>query len=167
MKLPSWRLAHFQVASNPHPLPFSDNEPSMEDDENQQNPETGDDEILAALEGMEKVINELNIPGREFSISLHQQHIALATQAGLDDQVEAARTMMVQSVTCGDGEFTSSTAQRCRREKGRKMVELTFDLSSFLPPRRLDPSSRIQSCYGRCHKRYRSRRFASASRTIR
>ncbi|KAL7416070.1 hypothetical protein BDY24DRAFT_439291 [Mrakia frigida] len=74
----------------------------MEDDDPRHTTEAGDDEVLAALEEMEKVINELNIAGREFSISLHQKHVALATQAGLDDQVEAARTMMVQSVTCGD-----------------------------------------------------------------
>jgi len=98
-------LLSWRAPSNRHPFPFSDTQTTMEDHENQQNTETGDDEILAALEGMEKVINELNIPGREFSISLHQQHIALATQAGLDDQVEAARMMMVQSVTCGDGGF--------------------------------------------------------------
>lgn len=92
--------------------------PIMEDDDPRHTTEAGDDEVLAALEEMEKVINELNIAGREFSISLHQKHVALATQAGLDDQVEAARTMMVQSVTCGDGK--SLTRRRRRQEQGRE-----------------------------------------------
>ena len=63
----------------------------------------GDDEILAALEAMEEVMAALSQPGREFDVSLHRRHLELATTAGLDDQVEAARLMMVQSITCGDG----------------------------------------------------------------
>lgn len=69
--------------------------------------DTGDDEILAALEAMEGVISALSQPGSEFNISLHQQHLALAAKAGLEDQVLAARMMMVQSITCGDGAFRS------------------------------------------------------------
>lgn len=66
---------------------------------------THDDEAaLAALEALESVMTALSSPGAEFNRELHQTHLELAASAGLEDQVTTARTMMVQSVACGDGQ---------------------------------------------------------------
>lgn len=72
----------------------------MEDDTNQ------DLLTLEALEALPATIEALSVPGAEFNLELHQQHLKLATQAGLDEQVDQARLLMVRSLACGDGKFS-------------------------------------------------------------
>ncbi|CDZ97156.1 RNA-binding protein SART3 (RRM superfamily) [Phaffia rhodozyma] len=61
-----------------------------------------DNLILNALESLPGIIERLAVPGAEFNIDLHRQHIEAATLAELDDQLDQARLLMVQSVACGD-----------------------------------------------------------------
>jgi hypothetical protein len=145
----------------PHRLPTTPqaSPTTMEQDDPTPPTDTGagDDEILAALEAMESVMTALSSPGREFDQSLHRQHLELATKAGLDDQVEAARTMMVQSITCGEGESLARGSAVWRRRRWSN--ELTPSSSCSLlpvwalrPDRRLGALARVQDGCSRCNE---------------
>ena len=65
--------------------------------------EDSSDAMLAALEGLEPVVIALSQPGADFNRALHEQHIALARTAGLEDQEQAARIGLVEKLACGEG----------------------------------------------------------------
>jgi hypothetical protein len=89
------------------------------------------DAMLAALEGLEPVVIALSQPGADFNRALHEQHIALARTAGLEDQEQAARIGLVEKLACGEG--TSDRSGQQSASESLSALALTARAASFDP----------------------------------